>query len=159
MSSGFTSLHRPSDRHPQPMQPVRLSRSRCSRVIWPSRSSRQASDRRSQSPRVGVRPPGSWSSAALIPAQRDPDALRGPDEGDAAEHFARVPALVPRGPPTGDQALRLVEVQGGNRDAAALSDLADGEFAVSGWCGWLLRHGLDLGRGLDLGHWLDLNDT
>jgi hypothetical protein len=77
----------------------------------------------------------------LDPAQGDADALRGPDEGHPAERITGVPALVPLGSAAGDQALRLVEVQGGNGDTTSLRHLAHGELAG---CDRFLGHPLDL---------------
>jgi hypothetical protein len=65
-SLGLTRWQAPSDRHPQPMQPVRRSRSRCSWLIRSSRSARHRSDSRAQSARVGVLFAGSPSSASLM---------------------------------------------------------------------------------------------
>src|SRR5690606_17936280 len=61
--------------------------------------------------------------------ERYAEPLGEPDEGDPAEGVAGVTALVARRAPAADQALRLVEVQGRHGDAAALGELADGEFS------------------------------
>ena len=59
--------------------------------------------------------------------ERQPDALGEDDEGDAAEHGARITPMAGAGPFGGDQAPLLVEAQGGRGDAASASDLTDGQ--------------------------------
>jgi hypothetical protein len=60
--------------------------------------------------------------------ERDADRLRGPDEGDPAQRGAVVTALVTGGAAAVDQALALVEPEGGGGHSAALGQLSDGQF-------------------------------
>src|SRR5690606_36012904 len=76
----------------------------------------------------GGAPLGQAIEFGLDLAQRDAHSLRDADEGDPAQHVARVAPLVSAGATTGDQALALVEVQGRHRDAAALRQLTGGQF-------------------------------
>ena len=62
--------------------------------------------------------------------KRNSEPLGHLDDRDAAEHLARIAALVPSAPPARDEALRLVEVDGGHGDAAAPRDVPDAELLV-----------------------------
>ena len=59
--------------------------------------------------------------------QGNSGALRDFDDGDPAQHFTGIEALVAAIAPALDESLCLVEVQRGDGDAAALRDLADCE--------------------------------
>ena len=84
-----------------------------------SSSARQASESRAQSSRVGGALLGELGERLPDRGERDADALRGPDERDPAQRVPGVAALVARGAAAADQALGLVEVQGGDGGAAA----------------------------------------
>ena len=58
----------------------------------------------------------------------DAIALGDPDERDPAQRVPGVAALVAGGSAAVDEALCLVEVQGGHGDAGACGQLTDGEF-------------------------------
>ncbi|MCY1310150.1 hypothetical protein D9M70_603170 [compost metagenome] len=62
--------------------------------------------------------------------QRDAGALGHLDDGDPSQHAARITALVAAGAVAADQPLGLVEVQGGDGDAASLRHFADRQFAA-----------------------------
>jgi histidine triad (HIT) family protein len=74
----------------------------------------------------GCPPGGKRVEGGPDPGQRNADTLRGTDERHPAQHRPRVTPLVACRPARGDQALGLVEVQRGNRHAAAGRELADG---------------------------------
>jgi hypothetical protein len=64
--------------------------------------------------------------ADLVEAQ--PDLLGDADERDPPNDVTRVTALAAGGPGGVDQALGLVEAQGGVGDPCALAECADGQF-------------------------------
>lgn len=59
--------------------------------------------------------------------QAETDALCHADEADAADHVGRVPAVPRRGSFGTDEALVLVEPEGGGREPTSIGHLADGE--------------------------------
>jgi hypothetical protein len=80
-------------------------------------------------PVVLLRGATQWKLVECLPdvGERNAGSLRCPDEREAAQYVARVPALVPGGSHADDQPLPFVEVQRRHGDAAAGGDLADGE--------------------------------
>ena len=96
-----------------------------------SSSTRQSSDSAAQSAAVGVRSSGSEARAWPMVASGMPTRSRDADEGDPAQGVAAVAALVAGRAAGPDQALRLVEVQRGDRDPGPRRQLADGELATT----------------------------
>ncbi len=126
-SCGLARVQLARDRHPQPMQLVRSSRSRVSCSMRRSRSACQRLDSRAS--RCG------WGAAVreggqCVPdlGERYPDFLGQPDERDPAQHVALVATLVAAGPAARDEALAFVEVQRRDRHPAALRQLSGREF-------------------------------
>jgi hypothetical protein len=64
--------------------------------------------------------------------ERDADRLGGADERDPAQRRAVIAALVAGGAAAVDEALALVEAQGGRGDAAAFGQFADGQLGGYG---------------------------
>jgi hypothetical protein len=81
----------------------------------------------------GCAPLGELGERLADGGERDADALGGADEGDPAQGVTAVAALVARGAAAADQALGLVEVQGGDGGAAAGGELADRELVDLLW--------------------------
>ena len=78
-------------------------------------------------PRGGRPALGQRVQGGLDLGQRDADTLRGADERHPAQHGPRIAPLVAGRPAGGDQTPGLVEVQRGDRRAAARGQLADGD--------------------------------
>ena len=112
------------------MHSVRPAFSRSSSAIRSSIRALQLLDRRDQSRRVGARSRRQLGELGADLVERQADALGEDDEGDPAQHRARIAAVARAGALGGDQPALLVEAQGRGGDAAAPRDLADGQQLV-----------------------------
>jgi hypothetical protein len=65
--------------------------------------------------------------------QRYARALRNPYHRDTSQRRARIAPLIPPGPPSLDQSLRLIKVDRGYGDAAATSQFSDSQLGALGF--------------------------